>query len=352
MSESEVALFEGPEKKLEIDWFPSSENPKGLLNITEAEWSTMLDLAGCKILSALCTEKLHSYVLSESSLFVYPASIILKTCGTTTLLNTIPLLIEYASRNKLVLKFASYCRKNFMFPSKQLFPHSSFDVEIDILKRHFRVGDAYILGPVSNEHWYFWEADLSPNLIGLQQCQTLDIMMTELDPAVMEMFFQTAGHESAKACTKALGLDTFLSDAQTDEFLFDPCGFSLNALNDQGFYYTIHVTPEASHSYVSFETNINTINSFDSIIKQVIDVFKPGKFSIALFTDHDALAVDNHQRSYLNDSFKGYVRSHKTTQEFDGNYCATLSNYVKPMLKTPSCANLNELILQSHNCSQ
>ena len=40
-----------------------------------------------------------------------------------------------------------------------------------------------------------------------------------------------------------------------DSFVFDPCGFSLNGLY-KDYYWTIHVTPEDSCSYASFETTI------------------------------------------------------------------------------------------------
>lgn len=51
-------------------------------------------------------------------------------------------------------------------------------------------------------------------------------------------------------------------------------------------YFTVHVTPEPHCSYASFETNVphsqNGKTTAD-IIRQVIDIFKPGRFSITLF---------------------------------------------------------------------
>ena len=67
-----------------------------------------------------------------------------------------------------------------------------------------------------------------------------------------------------------------------DGCLFNPIGFSLNGLNKDG-YYTIHVTPQASCSYVSFETNIKR-KDYSRIINQVVEIFKPNKFIITLFS--------------------------------------------------------------------
>ncbi len=86
--------FEGPEKVLEIDFAPGLGPARGLREITRPQWDKILTEARCTILNSLSNEKLDSYVLSESSLFVYPLKMMLKTCGTTTLLRAIGPLLE------------------------------------------------------------------------------------------------------------------------------------------------------------------------------------------------------------------------------------------------------------------
>ena len=50
----------------------------------------------------------------------------------------------------------------------------------------------------------------------------------------------------------------------------------------QGEYMTIHVTPEAGFSYVSFESNIPS-SSYIDLVRRVIDTFLPGKFILTVF---------------------------------------------------------------------
>ena len=297
----------------------------------------MLTAAACRILSELSTEQMHSYVLSESSLFVYPFQMVIKTCGTTTLLNCVPKMLEYARACGLEVRFVTYCRKNFMFPFQQLPPHSSFKSEVEVLQQLFSgpkdctPGDAYILGPVTGEHWYFYVADFTDANPLEEHKQCLEIMMTELDRDVMQQFYKREGVPEGKELTVHLGLDRLLGTvASTDEFSFDPCGYSLNAISGEGFYYTIHITPEETHSYVSFETNVESLASFDDLVRKVVSIFRPGKFSVSIFTDHAAQAAGTHRQNLESIECSpelGYFRTHKTTQEFDADYSVTLANY-------------------------
>src|SRR5436305_14413509 len=100
---AELTLFTGPEKLLEV-WFspsprelPSSTAPNGLRAVSAETWKEMLDLVNCKVLSIIESEHIDAYLLSESSMFVFPHKLILKTCGTTTLLCGLPRILEIAT---------------------------------------------------------------------------------------------------------------------------------------------------------------------------------------------------------------------------------------------------------------
>lgn len=82
-------VFEGPEKKLEV-YFSRGDDSSGLRRFQHDVWSDMLADAACTILHQESNKDFDAYLLSESSMFVYPDRLILKTCGTTTLLLALP----------------------------------------------------------------------------------------------------------------------------------------------------------------------------------------------------------------------------------------------------------------------
>ena len=71
---------------------------------------------------------------SESSMFVSPYRFMIKTCGTTTLLNAVPKILEIAKQycGLETISAFFYSRKCFMFPDRQERPHKSWDDEVTI----------------------------------------------------------------------------------------------------------------------------------------------------------------------------------------------------------------------------
>jgi len=76
--------------------------------------------AACCIVSQRANDDFDAYVLSESSLFVYPERLMLKTCGTTQLLAALPLLLEFAQKLDMCACRIKYSRASFLFPDKQV----------------------------------------------------------------------------------------------------------------------------------------------------------------------------------------------------------------------------------------
>ncbi|KAH8663905.1 S-adenosylmethionine decarboxylase proenzyme-like protein [Xylariales sp. PMI_506] len=245
--------FEGPEKLLEVWFAPSADalppgaKPDGLKAIPAETWVPMLDEVHCKVLSVVHSEHIDAYLLSESSMFVFPHKLILKTCGTTTLLRGLRSLLRIAA---VVAGFpfhnvtspdddqvaatpyrVFYSRKNFLYPEKQPLPHRSWGQEVKFLDDMFEHGSAYMVGKMNGDHWYLYitspattltpprtpEEDtvpispISPQRIptGLPSAfigsaesndETLEILMTDLDPEhAMQFYLERA---SAVACNE------------------------------------------------------------------------------------------------------------------------------------------------------
>lgn len=299
----------------------------GLRVIGRDLWQEMLNIVKCQILSIINNEFADAYLLSESSLFIYPYKIILKTCGTTTLLLALPRLLELAFQVCRIHKIKSlfYSRKSFRYPEIQPWPHSSWQDEVDLLDNLFGNGAAYIMGNTNSEHWYLYAVDERPFpecILGTSSistpCQspylsfplssmssldftlpyhdehehcmslpwqihdhTLEILMTGLCPKQMQRYFYVSSKQSSQGKPDASILNDWIPGLHTDSFQFDPCGWSQNGLLES-VYTTIHVTPEAECSYASFETNLPQQDPL--LIQKILSVFKPNKVTITLFT--------------------------------------------------------------------
>jgi len=275
--------FEGPEKRLEIDFKKNTKRPLGLRELSSEDnklWQELLDYAKCTIIGTTKNEHFDSYVLSESSLFVYPFKLMIKTCGTTTLLRIIPKLLQYASQLDLSIEFVMFSRKNFVFPTQQIFPHRTWEEEISYLNQFFD-GTDYVFGPVHGDHWYLYLADYSEHSPRITSSEkTIEIMMHKLDPVSTARFYKKEGTGEKD---KFPGVAELIPDSVTDEFNFNPCGYSMNGLN-KDVYWTIHVTPENHCSYASFETNLG-LSNYSNLIQNVADFFMPEIFTVALFIE-------------------------------------------------------------------
>ncbi|XP_046654440.1 S-adenosylmethionine decarboxylase proenzyme-like [Daphnia pulicaria] len=123
--------------------------------------------------------------------------------------------------------------------------------------------------------------------------QTLEIMMSDLDPEVMKIFTKQFSANAAEATQKS-GIDKILPNVTIDDYLFDPCGYSMNGVLKNGEYMTIHITPEAKFSYVSFESNIPQ-SSYMDVIARVLETFRPGKFIVTSFANKASVVEDTHK---------------------------------------------------------
>ena len=183
--------FEGPEKTLEIDWVPGVGEEVGLRTISKAVWEELLQFAKCRVLSLTSNENFDSFVLSESSMFVYQRKLIIKTCGTTTLLCLLPALLTKTRELGLKLEWLGYSRKNFSFPHFQIYPHGDFAEEVSYLRNTCGInGEAYVLGPLTSDHWTIFVFDDCDRPMSESTDRTLNMMMYDIHPTVAKVFWK------------------------------------------------------------------------------------------------------------------------------------------------------------------
>ncbi|XP_058728159.1 S-adenosylmethionine decarboxylase proenzyme 4-like [Vicia villosa] len=290
--------FEGFEKRLELHFIDNhpNHNQLGLRKLEFESIQQILQAVQCTVVSALANSYFDSYVLSESSLFVYPTKIIIKTCGTTQLLKSITPLIYFANNHlNLTLSSLSYTRGSFIFPNSQPFPHTSFNDELTFLQNtipsNLCFRKASIMPSKSSSHsWHVFTATQNP-LQYDQESYTMEICMTGLDPILARKFFrepndEKSGHSAGKEMTELTGINEINKEAFVCDFAFDPCGYSMNGIDGE-LYSTIHVTPEDGYSYASFEC-VGSLNDNDDnmvhVLRKVVQIFRPGTMSVSIRT--------------------------------------------------------------------
>ncbi|XP_057771905.1 S-adenosylmethionine decarboxylase proenzyme 4 [Salvia miltiorrhiza] len=288
-----VSGFEGFEKRLELRF--SGDDPAagghGLRRLEFCKLEKVLHAVQCTVVSAVGNTRFDSYVLSESSLFVYPTRIIIKTCGTTHLLKSVRPLVDHAATLGLTLCGCRYTRGTFIFPDAQPYPHTTFKEEVlyleENLPKNLSLRKAAVMGSKSCYKWHVFTAcdDDAPAEEGGDGLFTVEICMTELDRVLAKNFFRRfndgkTGDSAGVEMTDVTGIRSVNRNALICDYAFDPCGYSMNGV-DGGRYSTVHVTPEDGFSYASFESVYANREEFLEGLQKVVKVFRPAALSVS-----------------------------------------------------------------------
>jgi len=298
LAESAPYGFEGSEKRLELDFTPAALSGAGfrtsLRSLTRPQLDNMLRLATCEIVSERKGKTFDAYVLSESSLFIYDRKLVLKTCGITGLLCAVPEILSLASSVGLKPCRVKYSRASYLFSgSYQKAPHRDFVEETNFLNIHFgglgEGGRAEVIGDAgrANLRWHVYTAEAktaTPTFEG-KGTFSFELCMTGLDRSSAEHFFKKDGVTS-QMVTEASGIRGLFPEYVIDDFAFEPCGYSMNAVCGDSFS-TIHITPEEGFSYASVEVSCMDGNEFhiSDMVKRSLAVFKPSKACLCLSGD-------------------------------------------------------------------
>lgn len=284
----DLDFFEGSEKLLEIWWDTSSKltgtskESRDLRCIPRKKIEKILDLVNCKIISTIRNEDMTAYLLSESSMYISSNRLILKTCGVTALLKAMISILKVVEEEcgLTEVKDVFYSRKSFAQPHLQKSPHQNFQQEVSVLDELFPGGGAYTLGRQNSGNcWHLFTIDNCIDGLKIPD-QTLEILMNDLDPTILKQYYK-GYYNDAKELTKKVGIADLIPGTTIDDVIFEPCGYSANGILKDS-YFTIHVTPQEEFSYASFETNVK-LTSLKTLIDDVLQIFKPGRFIMTLF---------------------------------------------------------------------
>ncbi|VVC30974.1 S-adenosylmethionine decarboxylase,S-adenosylmethionine decarboxylase, core,S- [Cinara cedri] len=327
-------FFEGAEKLLEI-WFGHQDGKVengDLRKIPREKYENLLKAACCEVISYTSNDEIDAYVLSESSMFVTKRRFILKTCGTTTPIECIKLFLLYVNEFTGFdeVEDVFYSRKNFERPELQKDTYRNFKLEIQTLDIIFK-GTGVVrcmCSSKTNDSWYLYALQPVKCFSNEKQSpdQTLEVLMTQLDPNIMQIFTKEQSANAIQA-TQNSGISELLPNMKIDDFLFDPCGYSMNGIGNEGQYMTIHITPQQEFSYVSFETNVPQ-SSYKELISKVLKTFQPEKCVLTLFTNEKSPSKANHKElKYLTQLGEWQQDTNKTCSL--KNHDLTVSFYSK-----------------------
>jgi len=267
---SSPSFFEGPEKKLELVVTPASPS---LRSLGEDTWEDVVRAAGAEVISVIRNDHCDAYLLSESSLFVFDDYCVMITCGLTTLVDSVERLLQTISVDSIA--FLVYERKKEHFPERQ--PTTFLD---DARRLHAMVpGRALRFGDQRGHYLQMFHTTRA--FVPETNDPTLEIFMHGIDERVAAQFTMAEASES-RSLAVALGIDSVLPGFDTSEHVFNPGGYSLNALRGEE-YYTFHVTPEEIGSYVSFETNYDFREELNALVGAIIELFQPRAFDVVTF---------------------------------------------------------------------
>ena len=275
-------MFEGSEKKIEVIFSPKSPS---LRSLPEKFWQKTIKACGASIITSSKFSFINSYILSESSLFLWDHRLVLITCGRTTLPNSLLKIIKTISKENIEIIF--YQKKNEFFPWAQ---KSHFSKDVDIIEKNIK-GSSYQFGPFHDHHFLLFhnETDYRSDA----KDNTLEILMYD------SSFITNTSQKIISNLKKQL--EIILPGFEMQEHFFQPSGYSLNAVREN-FYYTIHITPEKPFFYVSFETNFEQSSSH-VFIDKLLSVFKSRSFDLILFKSIGQSGEHYNSSEFLRNAF-------------------------------------------------
>lgn len=268
-------FYEGSEKKAEV---VVKRSQLDLLSLPTSFWEKLVHSCQANIISSIKNNNIHAYLLSESSLFVSSERFSIITCGETKLIESLIFFLKEFDSS--VVELVTFQRKNEYCSELQRSSFSQDRIELEELTP----GLSYIIGTRGGHHNFIFESSVENDCRDFQE-QTYEIFLYNISQEVSS--FLRDPKVTKDAIRKKINLHELVTDVVIDDHLFDPFGYSLNAISkDRADYLTIHMTPQKDNSYISYESNLPIIKS----LKMIIKVFKPESFDLIGYNENE---IDN-----------------------------------------------------------
>lgn len=262
-------FFEGAEKKLEIivskEHQPLYEKPREF-------WEKLVEQCEATILSTIRNDKQIAFLLSESSLFVWDDRLLMLTCGQTKLIQSAEYFIKELGKDSVDCLF--FQRKNEYRSHLQ---PTDFIEDATLLSRHYE-GEALRLGKMHSHHTQLFHT--TKEYTPIDSDRTCELLMYDMAPEVIK--FLTREDLTKEEVRSFFKFESLLPGFELDDFVFKPYGYSLNGIRGED-YFTVHVTPQETSPYVSFETNLKICEKSQVLLHQILEILRPFSFDVMTF---------------------------------------------------------------------
>lgn len=264
-------VFEGCEKRLELQF--QQRGGATMRAHSVSAWIDVVAAAGAVVLSHTQEVQFDAYVLSESSLFVYDGCVVLITCGQTRVFDAIARVLDLARECKMVLSTLWYSHCDFAFPQLQPPEHQTTHNEREALLRMFPDSFYSVVGAQQQRQLHAFTCARLPRT----DRPLLAIYMQGIPEHVCAHYTQSSPMASGADMARQAGLDACMAayGRRVDAHAFSPCGLSVNGvMHEGGGHWAVHVTPENSNTYVSFEA-VAGRSWHQSLMRALLSLFRP-----------------------------------------------------------------------------
>eukprot|EP00210_Caulerpa_lentillifera_P005503 g5262.t1 len=269
---------------------------------------------------------------------------------------------------------------------KYFYPYGNFAHEVEELRKYLDEfgldGCSYILGNgIRGLQWHVFYATTNHSTTHQQKSissysiwedKTVEICITGIDPVLARQFVQTEDFVDARSTTMKSGIAELMPDCIIDDYVFEPCGYSMNGFSELssrggggGGILTTHITPEEQSSYASIEfcclkessikSSSKVFNLTDSVQK-ILQIFNPQTLHIAVHSlqnEQEALCkvlpgytADGLSIQYMNDGSQIAFKAFRVCTDspvfscpsLQSDYDGSISDFY-PMVKSPSSAS-------------